>query len=67
MKATFESEDPKEIKMLSKSTDMALFIWELVHNGWRDFKHTDYDYQPAWDKIHSLLEEYNIDVDDLTE
>lgn len=33
MKATFESKDPLEIKRLSKSTDMALFIWELVHNG----------------------------------
>ena len=67
MKATFASEDAKEIKRLSKSMDMALFIWELVHNGWRDFKHTDYNYRPAWEKIHSLLEEYNIDVDDLTE
>ena len=67
MKATFTTEDPAEIKRLSKSEDMASFIWELVHNGWRDFKHTDYDYQKAWDKIHELLNEYNIDIDDLTE
>ena len=65
MKATFESKEPQEIKRLTKSTDMALFIWQLVHNGWRDFKHTDYDYEKAWNKIHELLDEYNIDIDDL--
>ena len=54
-----------EAKRLVKAHDMALFIWQLVHNGWRDFKHTDYDYQRAWDKIHDLLGEYNIDIDDL--
>lgn len=67
MKATFETEDPIEIKQIAKAPDMAGFIWELVHNGWRVFKNTDYDYQKSWDKIHALLEEYHIDIDDLTE
>jgi len=65
MEATFRSGDPTEIKRLAKANDMAMFIWELVHNGWRDFKHTDYDYEKAWQKIRDLLSEYNIDVDDL--
>ena len=65
MKVTFESDDIIEIKRLSKSDDMASFIWELVHNGWRDFKHTDYDYEKSWDKINELLEEHNINIDDL--
>ena len=65
MEATFKSEEPTEIKRLAKANDMAMFIWELVHNGWRDFKHTDYDYEKAWQKIRDLLSEYNIDVDDL--
>jgi hypothetical protein len=65
MKATFTSEDIDEIKQLAKASDMANFIWELVHNGWRDFKHTDYDYTKAWDKINTLLKEHNIDIDDL--
>ena len=65
MKATFKSKDPQEIKRLSKADDMAAFICELVHNGWREFKHTDYDYPKAWDKINSLLREHNIDIDDL--
>lgn len=65
MKVIFESEEEQEIKRLAKASDMAMFIWELVHNGWRDFKHTDYDYQPYKDKIHELLEEYNINIDEL--
>lgn len=67
MKAIFETDDPMEIKRLIKANDMASFIWELVHNGWRDFKHTDYDYEKSWGKIHELLQEYNIDIDNLIE
>lgn len=67
MKTTIKTTDPMEAKRLVKSTDMACFIWQLVHNGWRDFKHTDYDYEPAWTKIHELLNEYSIDIDDLVE
>jgi len=66
MVVTFQSEDEQEIKRLAKANDMAQFIWELVHNGWRDFKHTDYDYQPAWNKINELLEEHNINIEDFT-
>jgi hypothetical protein len=66
MIVTFQSEDEQEIKRLAKADDMAMFIFELVHNGWREFKHTDYNYQPAWDKINELLEQYNITINDLT-
>ena len=65
MKVTFKSDDPMEIKRLSKSTDMAMFIWELVHNGWRDFRDTDYDYEPAWEKIRELLDDHDINIDEL--
>lgn len=67
MIVTFKTNDPQEIKRLAKSNDMALFIWELVHNGWRDFKHTDYEYEKAWEKIHELLGRFNINIDDLIE
>ena len=67
MKVWFKAEDDMEARALAKANDMASFIWELVHNGWRDFKYTDYDYQPAWDKIHELLDSFNINIDDLTE
>ena len=64
MEAIFKTKDKREIKALAKADDMAIFIWELVHNGWRDFKHSDYDYEPAWDKINELLEFYNINPND---
>ena len=63
MKANFTSEDEKEIKRIVKSTDMALFIWELVHNGWRQLE----GHEQAWAKIHELLDQYGIDIDDLIE
>jgi len=67
MITTISTTDEPEAKRLVKSTDMAMFIWELKHNGWREFKHTDYDYQKAWNKINEMLDEYNIDIDDLIE
>ena len=67
IQTTFTTKDSLEAKRLAKAEDMAHFIWELIHNGWREFKHTDYDYQKAWDKIHELLDEHHIDVDDLIE
>jgi hypothetical protein len=60
MKAKFTSKDPNEIIILSKANDMQAFIFELVNNGWRDFKHTDYDYHPAWKKINELIVKYNL-------
>ena len=65
MKYTFKTKDQREALRYIKADDMADFIWQLVHNGWRKFKHTDYDYQEAWDRIHELLKEHNINVDDL--
>jgi len=67
MIAEFKTNNIKEAKRMLQSENMASFIWELVHNGWREFKHTNYDYTKAWSKIHELLEEYNIDIDDLIE
>ena len=66
MKAFFKAEDITEAKRLAKANDMAMFIWELVYNGWREFKYTDYDYQKAWNKINDLLDEFGIDIDDIT-
>lgn len=67
MKAVFIAEDENEAKRLAKANDMAFFISELVLNGWRRFKHTDYDYLKSWDVISELLDEYGINVDDLNQ
>jgi hypothetical protein len=65
MKYTFETEDEDEAKRLTMANNMASFIWELVHNGWREFKHTDYEYEKAWEKINVLLEEHGINIDSI--
>jgi len=65
MKMKITTKDKQEMKRLLKADDMASFIWELVHNGWREFKHTDYEYEKAWEKINELLEEHDINIDEL--
>ena len=66
MKVIIKTKDPNEIKILLKANDMQSFIFELVNNGFREFKHIDYDYRPAWKKINELIEEYNLqDIVDL--
>lgn len=65
MKMKITTKDKQEMKRLLKSDDMASFIWELVNNGWREFKHTDYEYEKAWEKINELLEEHDINIDEL--
>jgi hypothetical protein len=63
---TITTNDAMTAKQLVKASDMAAFIWELKHNLWRQFKHTDYDYEKAWGAIADSMEEHNIDIDDLT-
>jgi uncharacterized lipoprotein len=65
MKYTFETNDENEAKQLVKAKDMASFIWELVHNGWREFKHTDHDWERSWQQINKLLDQHNINIDDI--
>lgn len=65
VKLIIEADTPKDLIIYLKAEDMAFFIVELVHNGWRDFKGTNYDYHKAWDKINDLLDRYNININDL--
>jgi len=65
MKIIFETEDEQEAKRLAKANDMAAALWEIVHNVWREFKYSDYDYHPAWDKIRDVLDDHGINIDDL--
>jgi len=60
MKATFESDDPLEIKQLAKANDMARLIWEVYHNK---LKYFDNESRQI---ILSLLDEFNIKPDDLS-
>ena len=62
---TFTTTDPQQAMRWAKADDMACAIWELVYNGWREFKETDYDYERAWQVIHETLEDHRIDVEDI--
>jgi hypothetical protein len=66
MKVTFETDDPKETLRLAKSLDMALFIFELTNNAWREFEDTDFK-DEVWGKINELLDYHGINVDELLE
>ena len=69
MIVTFKTNDPMEVKRLSKAGDMAFFIWELVHNFWRKWKHdeTDFNVDNYREELADLLTEHNIDIDDLVD
>ena len=56
-----------DAKRKAKALDMALCLFEIQNNVWREFKHTDYDYEPLIHKINDCIDEHNIIVDDLVE
>lgn len=66
-------DDEMAHKRCVKSTDMAVVLWELVHNSKKKLEHsmdsdsiTRYDaLDMVFDKIVELLNESNIDIDTL--
>lgn len=73
MKATIEydlsaADDVMAMKQSMKSSDMAIFIWELKHNFWRKWKHDDSEFnlETYKEALNELLDEYNINPDELT-
>lgn len=63
MKATFETEDPQEIKRLSSVNDMAAFIWEMDHNFFRGLEGKPLE--EIQEKFNQLLEEHGINIDEI--
>lgn len=57
------------MKRAMKSADMAMFIWELQHNFLRKWKHDDSDFnlETYREALSDLLDEYNINMDELTD
>ncbi len=67
MKVTIETEDLIEAKRLLKSTDLALCLWEIMHNLPRKFENDDVDYQFIFDAIWRIVERHGIDLNDIIE
>ena len=63
------ADDEMAMKRAMKSTDMAMFIWELKHNFWRKWKHddTNFNLDTYRESLGELLEDHNINIDELTE
>ena len=62
MKATFESEDPKEILRLAKSLDMACALFKILYNLPLSVTDTPMDYHK---KVHDVIEAHGINMDEL--
>ena len=62
------ADDEMAMKRAMKSTDMAMFIWELKHNFWRKWKHddTNFNLDTYRESLGELLEDHNINIDELT-
>ena len=62
-------DDERAMKKAMKSSEMASFIWELQHNFWRKWKHDDSDFnlETYREALRDLLDEYNINIDELTD
>lgn len=56
IKVTFTCDDLMDLRRLTKADDMAYFIFDLVYN-----------FDSEKDSIKDLLNEYDINIDDLTE
>ena len=69
MKFTIETEDETEAKRLSKSLDMALFIFQITHNLKFIDKGGSYSdaVNDVFEAINNELTNYSIDIEDLVQ
>lgn len=66
MKVTFETEDGMESLRVIKSLDMALFIWELLNRGLKQFEESEtIELEDVREMVYNLLEANNINIDEL--
>jgi len=79
MKATIEfnlsdPDDSRDYYLINKSSDMAMFIWQLAYNTKKELEYdieakgkmSNYDtLDILFEKIHEMLTEYDINIDKL--
>ena len=63
-----DPEDEKAFQRAVNSLDMALYIWEILHNGKRHFKHLDeLNIDDIWEYLWQQANDHKIDIDNLIE
>jgi len=79
MKATLtfnlsDPDDSRDYYLINKSSDMAMFIWQLSHNTKKELEYeieakkkmSSYEtLDMLFEKIHELLNEHDINIDKL--
>ena len=61
MKWIFETDDPEEAETLYNAQKNASIVFELTHNFWRKWKHSDKDItlEELKDAINDLVYDYD--------
>jgi hypothetical protein len=63
-----DPEDEMALQRAMNSFDMALYIWEILHNGKRQFKNREnIDIDDVWQYLWEELKDHKIDIDNLVE
>ena len=67
MKATFESDDPQEIKRLTKSLDMASALFEIKHNlkNYTQYDIDSFDFENITKAIEKIMSDNGVNPDEL--
>jgi hypothetical protein len=61
-----DPEDEIALQRAMNSFDMALYIWEILHNGKRQFKNIEnIDIDDVWQYLWEELKDHKIDIDKL--
>ena len=63
-----DPEDEKALQRAMNSLDMALYIWEILHNGKRHFKHNENaTVDDVFEYLWQTANEHRINIDKLIE
>lgn len=63
-----DPEDEIALQRAMNSFDMALYIWEILHNGKRQFKNREnIDIDDVWQYLWEELKDHKIDIDKMVQ
>jgi hypothetical protein len=63
-----DPEDEMALQRAMNSFDMALYIWEILHNDKRQFKNKEnIDIDDVWQYLWEELKDHKIDIDKMVQ